>query len=239
MSRENENTLPGSWHSLGAACTISIIASFLIFPSCQKENAVYESSFTIFNSVPGSNGFQLLANGQKLPAVYNYGAPTAEQTLPSFTGSFGWAKSGTTRADSTFKTDLPNGSSFTLVFYDSLARYKTSIVKNIFFDEDSKNKCGIRVFAATINASNLTITNDTGKVLLGNMQFADFAGATENPFSETDTSGGTILRMYHNNLLLDSIKGVKLEHGKSYSLFTSGIINGSGTWRPRLYIQAH
>jgi|GEM_PF-3648095 hypothetical protein len=211
----------------------------IFFATCKKENATYQSTFTVFNAVPGNTAFELLVNGAKLPEVYRYGAPATEQLMPSFTGSFGWSKAGISVADSTYKTDFSNESSYTLVFYDSLAKYKTYLVRDIFFDEASKNKCGIRLFAATINATNLTITNDTGRVLLGNRKFANFSGQIENAFSEIDTSSSTVLRLYHNSSLLDSVSGVKLEPGRSYSCFTSGILNGNGAFRPRLFLQLH
>ena len=88
-----------------------------------------------------------------------------------------------------------------------------------------------------INAGNLALTNDTGKVLLGSQSFGNFISSRAS-FTAID-SFTTKLRLFNDNILLDSIPAAAVLPGKSYSIYAIGVLNATGDKRPRLIMHEH
>jgi hypothetical protein len=147
-----------------------------------------------------------------------------------------WSHSASPSFDSSFITDIPNASDYTVLFYDSLADRKTFIVKDIW-EKKSDKKGYIRFFPLVMYGNALNIRNDTNKTIITQKSFGNFSGSGGD-FTEVDTFT-TKLRLYEGSVLLDSLPGTTIAAGKSYSIYAIGVLNTSGEKRPRMIIHMH
>ncbi len=217
--------------------TIPIIYIAILLAGCKKEATNYWVRMTVLNSVPDAAAIDIYAASEKLDAATRFGQPDFYLPLPAVTDSIKWKISGSSSYDSAFLADLPNGYDYTLLFYDSASRYKPYLIKDDWQQPSSETKGYIRFFPMIVGATSIAITNDTGKVLLSGRSFGDFKSKTGS-FTAID-SFQTKLRLYNNNVLLDSIVGATILPGKSYTIYGVGVLNASGDKRPRFFIQEH
>jgi len=208
-----------------------------LLTSCSKENKNYNSRFTIINAVPNSSAFTLRLGGHTIDSTSKYGFPEYELVAPAATTTMQWKHNASTGFDSTLFTDVPNGSDYTLLFFDSLSRYQSYLVLDQWKQAYSKTQGYYRFFPMVIGGTELRITNDTLKVLIGPRNFADFTSSSSS-FTVIDTFT-TKLRLYNGSKLLDSIPGASIQPGKSYSIYAIGVINNTTDKRPRIIMHEH
>lgn len=217
--------------------TILYIAFFI--SACKKESLNYSARMTILNSVPDASSFDVYAGGGKLNAITAFGKPDYYLSVPAITDSIKWKISSRALFDSAFVADLPNGRDFTVLFYDSASRLTSYMVKDDWQQPASDKQGYYRFFPMIVNANALKITNDTGKTLMSGRGFGDFQKRVElGSFSAID-SFTTKLKLYNNNVLIDSIPGATIVPGKSYTIYGVGVLNATGDKRPRFFLQEH
>ena len=208
---------------------------FLYFlASCSKENKIYNSRFTILNAVPNSTAFTLMVGDNKVDSVSKYGLPEYALAAPAATTTMQWKHNASTGFDSTLVTDIPNGSDYTLLFFDSLNRYQGYLVRDQWQQAYSDRQGYYRFFPMVIGAEQLMLTNDTNKVLVPERNFGSF-----NPAFTTIDTFTTKLRLYNGNKLLDSIPGATVRPGKSYSIYAIGVLNNTTDRKPKIIMHEH
>ena len=163
--------------------------------------------------------------------------PVYNKETIAATTNINWKQNGAGNYDSSFTADIPNGSDFTLLFYDSLNSYKSFLVRDNWEQPASDAKGYIRFFPMVVNGTELRITNDTIKVLIGPTTSGGFTNAT-GAFTPIDTFS-TKLRLFDKNVLLDSLPGTSILPGKSYTLYAIGVLGSTGDKRPRLILHQH
>jgi hypothetical protein len=207
------------------------------FIGCKKEDKNYNSRFTILNAVPDNKGFTITVGNQTLDSTLPYGIPQYEIQAPAATTEIKWKSNLSSAFDTTILTDIPNGTDYTLLFFDSLGKYESYLVRDQWEQPSSATKGYIRFFPMIINADNLALTNDTGKILLGSQSFGNFisSGASFNAIDSFTTK----LRLFNDSTLLDSIPAAAVLPGKSYSIYAIGVLNATGDKRPRLIMHEH
>lgn len=214
-----------------------LMTVFVFFVGCKKEDRNYSCRVTVVNAVPNSAGFTVGFDNYILDSAILYGRPEFDVAVPATTAMIQWKNNLSTNFDSSFIADLPNGTNYTLLFFDSLSRYQSYFVKDEKPASTGDKQGFIRLFPMIINASQLRITNDTFKVLLGPQNFGSFFNTVQS-FTAID-SFTTQLRLFNNNTIIDSLPNVTVAAGKSYSLYAIGVIGATGEKRPRLLIQEH
>jgi hypothetical protein len=225
-----------SGRSLRVLALLYILIGIAVL-ACKKENANYTVRMTVLNAVPDADSFAIYAGGSQVSSFGIFGRPDDNLSVAAITDSIGWKIKSRAAFDSIFIADLPNGEDFTMLFYDSASRYKPYLVRDNWKQPASDRKGYYRFFPMIINANAITITNDTNKVLIPSRSFGDFAIGL-SPFSEID-SFTTKLRLYNNNVLLDSMPNASILPGKSYTLYAVGVLNGTGDKRPRMILHRH
>ena len=213
-----------------------LVFFLVVFIACKKENKNYNSRFTLVNAVPDSKVFRFSFAETIVDSVLVYGMPVYEKNVPASTSVMEWAHTASPVFDTSFITDIPNASDYTVLFYDSLAERKAFIVKDIWKKESDK-KGYIRFFPVVIGGQQLNIRNDTNKTIINPKSFGSFA-ASGSDFTEVDTFT-TKLRLYEGAILLDSLPGTTIAAGKSYSIYAIGVLNAGGEKRPRMILHQH
>ena len=213
-----------------------LVLFLVLFIACKKENKNYNSRFTLVNAVPDSKAFRFSFANIVVDSVLVYGKTVYEKTVPASTSVMEWAHTASPAFDTSFITDIPNASDYTVLFYDSLAKRKAFIVKDIW-KKNSDNKGFIRFFPMVIGGQQLNIRNDTNKIIINTKSFGSFAPSGSD-FTEVDTFT-TKLRLYEGAILLDSLPGTTIAAGKSYSIYAIGVLNEAGDKRPRMIIHQH
>jgi len=175
----------------------------VLLAGCTKENANYSARLTLLNAVPNSTGFTVEIGGNKLDSTLPYGMLQPTLQTPAATTVVQWKSNTSAGYDSSFTTDLANGTDYTLLFYDSLKKYRPYLVKDDWKQPASETKGYIRFFPMIINSRTLTLTNDTGKVLMNSQTFANFASANTAPFKQIDTFHTTLL-LFSDTTLISS-----------------------------------
>ncbi|HMP91684.1 MAG TPA: hypothetical protein PKD90_02360, partial [Phnomibacter sp.] len=136
----------------------------------------------------------------------------------------------------------PAGKGFTLLFYDSAQRYKTWLVRTDWAQTPVAGKAFLQMLPMIMGGSNLSIENDTGRVLFSGRRFADFANQNTMVFTQVDTTR-LKLRLVQgtgaSRQVLDSFNSFGLQQGRSYTIFTSGVLGQAGNYRPRMWVYAH
>lgn len=218
--------------------TLIFLFAGLFFVSCKKENPNYTTRFTILNAVPNSNRFTVAVGDDKLDSTIIFGELQPYLTAPAATTTLSWKNNASADWDSSFLTDLRNGTDYTLLFYDSLQRYKPYLVKDDWQPSSSATKGWLRFFPMTIGTKTLTLTNDTGKVIMGSQSFAKFASANTAAFTEVDTFHTTLL-LFSDTILISKLPNAAILPGKSYSLYATGVVNATGDKEPKMILQEH
>ncbi len=202
--------------------------------ACKKENQNYISRFTIVNAVPNSSAFTLIVGKDVIDSTVLYGIPKYNLPAAAGTTDVRWKLNGAADFDSSFFADLPNASDFSLIFYDSINRFKSVLLRDNWKQPESKSKGYIRFFPLIIGANQQQLANDTNKILVSAKTFASFTDA----FTAIDTFT-TKLRLYNGTKLLDSLPAATIQHGKSYSVYAIGILNAKGKNKPRMIMYEH
>jgi hypothetical protein len=215
---------------------LAFISASVFFIACTKENNNYHSRFTLLNAVPNSKGYTIKVGDNTLDSSLPYGEPLYNIQAPAATTLMQWKSNLSTGFDSSLLTDIPNGSEYTLLFFDSLGKYQSYLVQDQWEQPSSKTQGYVRFFPMIINGDSLTLTNDTGKILIGSQSFGNFlSGAT---FYPVDTLHNT-LRLFNKRTLIDSIPSAEILPGKSYTIYAIGVLNQTGDKRPRMIWHEH
>jgi hypothetical protein len=216
--------------------------SLALLNACEKENPNYRSRITLWNAVPNSNGFDITA-GSEVHKNLLFNQPGYNTGVGSGTLSFSWGKTGASAADSLFVTDLKAGADYSLLFFDSLGKYRTYFTRDHWQQTPQEGKTFVRFFAMIIGGDALTVENDTGRVIIGTHSFADFGldplGLAFAPIDSLTNKLRLVQGSGSGRRVLDSITNVRLEEGRSYSFYASGVIGNTGTAKPRLFMQKH
>jgi hypothetical protein len=204
--------------------------------ACGKENKNYKSSFTLVNAVPNSNGFTLEAGNVVVDNNIMFGSPRFGVTAPAATTTFHLKHNSGTLIDTSFLTDIPNGSKFLLFFYDSLGKLKTFLARETWQQTASSSQAYLRLMPMVINAATLQVANDTNRILIPSQTFGDFGTATTD-FAAVDTTVSK-LKFFQGTSAIDSITGVKLLAGHSYTIYATGVLGASGDKKPVFLLHA-
>ena len=206
------------------------------FASCKKENKNYYSRWTLINAVPDSRDYSFSFAGETIDSTLVYGIPLYEKQAPATTGTMEWKHNTSPLNDSSFITDIPNGTDFTFIVYDSLGRQKTWLQKDDW-KRSSDKKGYIRFFPLVMGGKLLNIRNDTNKTIIPSRAFGSFSNPGSD-FIEVD-SFTTKLRLYENATLLDSLPNTTIAAGHSYTIYAVGVLGQAGSKRPKMIIHQH
>lgn len=215
----------------------------MAFLGCKKENKDYNVRIALMNATPDGTGFDVWVGGQKLDATATYGLPGNYTPAPALTDTIRWKLSSRTAYDTSFLGDLPNGTDFTLLFYDSAQRYKSMLLRDRWQETASANKAYIRFFPMLVGGDSITVRrylNDSTQInLSGVRRFADFnASPSAGHFAEVDSSG-TKWWLYNKSEKLDSINRQQLVPGKAYTIYIIGVVGNTDSRKPRLVVYGH
>ncbi|TAD81844.1 MAG: DUF4397 domain-containing protein [Bacteroidetes bacterium] len=220
----------------GAFCCVLL----LFWAGCQKPNANFNTRISMLNAVPGTLPFSVEINGRVLTNNLLYGSAKFYEPTPSATTTVRWKRNSSTGFDSSFVTDLPNGTDFTLLFFDSVQRYQTVLMRDNWQQPKSGSQGYLRLLPMVVNARSLRLTNDTGRTIISGRAFADFKNSTSlQGFTATDTTTNNTYKLFNGSVLLDSIMGVNVLGGTSYSIYAIGVLNATGVNKPKLVLHQH
>ena len=208
--------------------------------SCNKDNANYSTRITMLNAVPIGSTFTIVVNDEILSSNLQYGVPSFNVPSIAATTNVKWKRNTSTTFDSSFNTDLPNATDFTLLFFDSAKKYQAVLMPDYWQQATSKSQSYLRFLPMINSANNLRLTNDSGKTIISNRGFGDFINNTNyRGFEAADTTTKNKLKLYNGNVLIDSLQSVNLKPGKSYSIYAIGILNSTGVTKPKMIIHEH
>lgn len=215
-------------------CLIVIVV-FVV--ACKNENKNFHSRFTLVNAVPNSNGFTFKVGTNVIDPNIVYGKPNYEVQTPAATTMIEWLHNGSPLVDSSFLTDIPNGTDFQMIFYDSIGVLKTYLQQDFWKQPASSSTAYIRLMPLVINANNLLVTNDTNKAVLPSTGFGNFFAAGQD-FNPVDTTV-TKLKLFNSSQLLDSLTGIKLLAGRSYTIYAMGVLGATDDKKPKMIMHLH
>lgn len=209
----------------------------VVFSGCKKQNADYQVRLNLFSGVPGPFSFTVAFGEQEIETnlIYNQLKPT--YSFQASTNYFGWKLNPSPDYAARFLTDLPNGSNFTFLFYDSIHQYKVAILKDDWRENLVEDQSIVRFIPMIIGTGSMQLTNDTNRVLLANRSFGDFL-LGKDEFFPVDTML-TKLRLYTDGQLLDSIPNQALKPNTAYTIYGVGVVGSSGDSRPRMIVIEH
>lgn len=208
--------------------------------ACSKENPNYTVRISMLNAVPNSASFTVAVAEQVINNNLQYGKPAFYLPAPAATSLVQWKRNSSAGYDSSFTTDLPNAADFTLLFFDSARKYQTVMMRDDWRQPNSNNQGYLRFLPMVVNATALRLVNDTGRSLVTGRSFADFkTNFTLRSFTAMDTTTNNTFKLYNGATLIDSIKNTTIAPGSSYTIYAYGVLNATGTNRPKLLIHKH
>jgi hypothetical protein len=98
-----------------------------------------------------------MVGDNKVDSASKYGLPEYALAAPAATTTMQWKHNASTGFDSTLVTDIPNGSDYTLLFFDSLSRYQSYLVRDQW--QQLSIARVITGFSMVIGAEQLMLTN--------------------------------------------------------------------------------
>jgi hypothetical protein len=220
-----------------------LLVLLLVF-ACKKDNANFNARVTFLNASPDAPGFDIMMSGEQLSPTLAYGLPDEYVSVPALTDSIKWRLKGRSRYDTAFIGDIPNGTDFTMLFFDSASNYKTYFFKDRWQQPPSTDKAYLRFFPLVVGGDSLAVTafiNDTTiRNMSGRRVFADFTTvSTGNSFTPFDTLN-TKFWLYNKKSALDSISNLRLQAGKSYTIYLLGVLGETTAARkPRILVYEH
>lgn len=222
---------------------LSILLGWVLLTACQKEQANYTANITILNAVPDAPGFDVRVGAVTIGSTNAFGLPDYNVQMPAVTDTVGWKPRGAAAYDSLMLTDLPSGADFTLLFFDSMSRRKSLLLRDRWQQPASESQGYLRFFPMIVGTDTLRLTNDTLGVLSGLRFFGDFyKHSNAGAFTAIDTMH-TVLRLLNKRAntidTIASLPAAAILPGKSYSLYAVGVRGQLGAKQPRLILHEH
>lgn len=225
---------------------ITLVVIILVAWACKKENANYTARFTLLNASPDATGFDVKVAGQDLNPSLDFGVLSDYINVPALTDSIQWKLKGAAKYDSSFIGDIPVGSDFSLLFFDSVnstSKYQTYFFRDHWQQPASENKAYIRFFPMLVGGDSLNVIRYVNDSVLGNLsgsrKFGDFVGGSSGANFATVDTFSQKMWLYNGSVKLDSINIQTLKPGKSYSVYIVGVIGNTTTRKPKMIVHEH
>lgn len=226
-------------HSLNFSFTFFsvTIITLIVFTACKKQNDNYNAQISYANLSTQITGFNIAFENNSINPDNSFGK-WAAFNLPTYYDTLKWSYTNNLNTpDSAYLISLNSNSNYTYILYDSLDKAKVFFQRNREPSSYDKSRTYYRFFNTMHGADSLYLSvyvNDTlNRSLTPATAFSNFQ--TNNNYTAYDTIT-TKLWLKNRTVALDSITNFQLLRGQYITVIAAGILNNTGTYKPKLQI---
>lgn len=213
------------------AATFLIVTVMLVFSSCSKEDTstnateLGNSRLLLINSTKTASAIDLYWTGNKLNTVpLVFGTTTGYRSVASGTRNIQIKANLTNMLLATNTIKVVRDSSYTFFVFDAKGVTSTAIAEDdLSLPSFGNAKIKFANMSSGLSAADLAIVN--GPVIASSISFGMIGNYTE-------LKAGTynlVLREHGTNKIMLNIPNVRVDNSKTYTIWSAGAVNGTGS----------